>query len=268
MFSKCTCLPVAVFALMGCTFEAWAADPASANACCSTRVPEEISLKDAQIWKTMVRDVVHDQKHVIEFPVHLATKGTHWKPALAVGALAVGLVALDAHDTPYFSRTTGFHEFNEVASSTNTSVAMFLTPAALYTWSAIRHDSYGKQTAFLAGEAIIDAQIITFGMKLISRRARPESIGPNGNYWDTWFDSDPLNGSFPSGHAMTAFALADVYTERYYHRHRWVPFVAYGLAGAVAFSRLPTRAHFPSDIFIGAALGTVVTHYLILHHHD
>src|SRR6185437_10553098 len=156
MFSKCTCLPVAVFALMGCTFEAWAADPASANACCSTRVPEEISLKDAQIWKTMVRDVVHDQKHVIEFPVHLATKGTHWKPALAVGALAVGLVALDAHDTPYFSRTTGFHEFNEVASSTNTSVAMFLTPAALYTWSAIRHDSYGKQTAFLAGEAIID----------------------------------------------------------------------------------------------------------------
>ena len=67
---------------------------------------------------------------------------------------------------------------------------------------------------------------------------------------------------------MTAFALADVYTERYYRRHRWVPFVAYGLAGVVAFSRLSTSAHFPSDIFVGAALGTVVTHYLVLHHRD
>lgn len=268
MFSKRTCVPAAAFALMVCAFEGWAADPADADAGSSNRVPEQISLRDGQIWKTLARDVVHDQKHVITFPVHLITKGTHWKPTLCIGTLAAGLVALDPYDTPYFSRTSSFHGFNRIASGTNTSAAMFLTPVALYAWSAREHDSYGKQTAFLAGEAIIDVQIITFGMKLINRRARPESIGPNGNYWDTWFDSDPLNGSFPSGHAMTAFALADVYTERYYHRHRWVPFVAYALAGAVAFSRLPTNAHFPSDVFVGAALGTVVTHYLVLHHRD
>src|SRR5690242_4036423 len=268
MFSKRTCIPAAAFALMVCACEGWAADPANADAGSSNRLPEQISIRDGQIWKTMAQDVVHDQKHVIEFPVHLTRKGTHWKPTLAIGALAASLVALDPYDTPYFSRTSSFHGFNRIASGTNTSAAMFLTPVAFYAWRAREHDSYGKQTAFLAGEAIIDVQIITFGMKLINRRARPESIGPHGNYWDTWFDADPLHGSFPSGHAMTAFALADVYTERYYHRHRWVPFVAYGLAGAVAFSRLPTNAHFPSDVFVGAALGTVVTHYLVLHHHD
>lgn len=86
--------------MVACAFEAWAADPATEDTCSSARLPEEISIKDARIWKTMVRDVVHDQKHVIEFPVHLGTKGTHWKPTPALGALAVGLVALDPHDTP------------------------------------------------------------------------------------------------------------------------------------------------------------------------
>jgi membrane-associated phospholipid phosphatase len=69
----------------------------------------------------------------------------------------------------------------------------------------------------------------------------------------------------PAVVASFSASLADVFTERY-RQHRWVPWVAYGLASGVGFSRLTLQAHFPSDVFAGAALGTVLTHYLVLHH--
>jgi len=54
-----------------------------------------------------------------------------------------------------------------------------------------------------------------------------------------------------------------VFAERY-RSHRWVPWVAYGLAGVVGLSRLNVQAHFPSDIFLGAALGYSISHFVVL----
>jgi membrane-associated phospholipid phosphatase len=39
---------------------------------------------------------------------------------------------------------------------------------------------------------------------------------------------------------------------------------AYGAAAFLALTRLPAQAHFPSDIFIGAALGYSVSHFVVL----
>jgi membrane-associated phospholipid phosphatase len=141
---------------------------------------------------------------------------------------------------------------------------MALLPASFYVVSAKRSDSYGKQTVFLAAEAVADAQIVTFAMKMIDRRLRPSDVRDD-SYADTWFKAGVLDGkSFPSGHTITAFALADVFTERY-KGHRWVPWVAYGLASAVGFSRLTLQAHFPSDVFAGGVLGVVIPRDLVLH---
>jgi len=35
----------------------------------------------------------------------------------------------------------------------------------------------------------------------------------------------------------------------------------YGFATAVSFSRVPTRAHFPSDVFLGAGRGYTIAKY-------
>lgn len=70
-------------------------------------------------------------------------------------------------------------------------------------------------------------------------------------------------GSFPLGHTVAAFSVATVFAERY-RALRWVPSVAYGLAGVVALSRLNVQAHFPSDIFLGAALGYSISHFVVL----
>ena len=57
--------------------------------------------------------------------------------------------------------------------------------------------------------------------------------------------------SFPSGHSVTAFAIAFVLS-RTYPRYA---FLFYGLAGLVALSRVYLAKHFPSDVVAGAAIG-------------
>ena len=57
--------------------------------------------------------------------------------------------------------------------------------------------------------------------------------------------------SFPSGHSVTAFAMAFVLSRAY---PRWA-FLFYGLAGLIALSRIYLAKHFPSDVVVGAAIG-------------
>jgi membrane-associated phospholipid phosphatase len=66
--------------------------------------------------------------------------------------------------------------------------------------------------------------------------------------------------SFPSGHALMSPSVATVFARRY-RQQRWVPYVTYGLAGVLSFSRVTTGARFPSDVFIAAAWGYAIARY-------
>jgi membrane-associated phospholipid phosphatase len=222
----------------------------------------DVDFATTRTWKHLYEHVIRDQKDVIQFPRKI---GRHWVPFVALTAVTAGLIALDPADTPYFRRTSRFEGFNEVASGLNTGAAMAAIPALFYLTRARASDSYGRRTVFVAAEAMADVQILTFVAKMIDRRIRPSDVAPGGDYADTWFKADVLGGkSFPSGHTITAFALADVFVERY-QGHRWIPWVAYGMATTVGFSRLTLQAHFPADVFAGGALGIVMAHGLVLH---
>lgn len=216
--------------------------------------------------KLFVGDVLHDEERIWKFPwgvVH----GRHWKPALALTLATAGLVELDPHDAPYFRRTTTFSGFNQTFSSLNTGLGEGIFPVGFFLAGHLRKDTYMERTALLAGEALVDAEAVSEVMKNVDRRLRPRQVPPHGNFADTWFDAGGgllINGgSFPSGHAIGAFSMATVIAERY-RRHRWVPWVAYGLAALVGFSRITLQEHFPSDIFAGAALGYAISHYVVL----
>jgi membrane-associated phospholipid phosphatase len=68
----------------------------------------------------------------------------------------------------------------------------------------------------------------------------------------------------PSGHAIAAFSVATVMARRYGKQHKWLPFVAYGLAGVVGFSRMSLSAHYLSDVFVGGALGYGISRFAVL----
>jgi hypothetical protein len=210
---------------------------------------------------------LHDQKDMWLFPLELG-QGHHWLPALFITGGTAVFIATDPQTMPHFRQTTDFHGFNQVFSTTATGAAIAVVPAVFYGVSLLRHDSYDQGSALFAGEAVANDAILMVVIKAISRRARPTEFPVAGPYNDSFFRSTSSffgkGTSFPSGHAMMAFSVATVFARRY-KEHRWVPYLAYAAASAIAFSRVTTGAHFPADVFVGSALGFVIARYDGLH---
>ena len=70
----------------------------------------------------------------------------------------------------------------------------------------------------------------------------------------------PHDSSMPSGHALTAFACSTI-VAMLEPRLRWP---AYGLAAAIAASRVYLGVHYPSDVVAGAAVGAALGAGLVL----
>jgi membrane-associated phospholipid phosphatase len=217
-------------------------------------------------WRTLPRNFLQDQKDIWLFPVQLA-KGRQWIPTLSITGLTAGLIVADPYDIGYFRRTTQFETFNKVFTGSITSAEIAIVPAVFLVVGHFRHNSYAEKTALLAGEAYADSAILDVVLKVTTHRLRPSDIPPSGPFNDTFFNSHVsnagINSSFPSSHASAAFAVATVFAHRYDH-HRWVPWVAYGVASVISFSRVTNQAHFPSDVFLGAALGFTISKFAVL----
>jgi membrane-associated phospholipid phosphatase len=218
-------------------------------------------------WTKLVPNVASDQKQIWTFPTKLG-KRKYWVPAASIVGVTAGLVALDPKTAGYFRRSSSFDGLNNVLTGHATDMGSIVAPLSLYAAGLLRKDSKMQSTALLAGEAIANAEILTTAMKDIDRRLRPADIAPHGDFSDSWFQDNKRylrsNGSFPSGHTIAAFSIATVVARRYGKQHRWIPYVAYGTAAAVGFSRMTLSSHFPSDVFMGAALGYSISRFTVL----
>ena len=167
----------------------------------------------------------------------------------------------------FFRRTSTFHGFNNIFTGNATALGTITAPALLYAAGVVRKDSKMQHTALLAAEAVANAEAVTTVLKDATKRVRPAGFSPRGNYYDSWFESSGSflrgNGSFPSGHTIAAFSVATVVARRY-GNHRWIPYVAYGMAALVGFSRLSLSAHFASDMFAGGAFGYAIARFAVL----
>jgi len=217
-------------------------------------------------WRSLPKDFLHDQKEIWTFPADLA-RGKHWVPTLAIAGGTAVLIATDKHTMPYFRNHQGqLDDVNDVFDAYITTAEVVAVPASLMVAGYVRHDDYQVGTAILCGEAYANSAIIDLAMKAVTRRKRPIDVPPGQPFDDTFFSGgkSPFHGSsFPSGHAAAVFSVATVVAGRY-RNHKWVPWLAYGFATAISFSRVTTAAHFPSDVFLGAALGYTATKYAVL----
>lgn len=97
------------------------------------------------------------------------------------------------------------------------------------------------------------AGLVTLALKESAGRLRPgETADP------ARFEPFSRHDSFPSGHTTMAFSLAaalDAETAT-----PWVPALLYPAATLTAWSRVRDRAHWPSDVVAGAAIGGYVAH--------
>lgn len=217
-------------------------------------------------WRSLPADFLHDQKSIWLFPTQLA-KGRHWVPTLAVVGATAGIIIADPHVMPFFrDHAKNLDDFNDVFDPLITTGEIVAVPVGLMTVGYIRHNSYHVSSALLAADAYADSAVVGLAVKAVTRRERPSDVPPGESFENTFFNGgkSPFHGSsFPSGHAAGAFSVATVVATRY-RNHRWVPWVMYGMATAISFSRVTSMAHFPSDVFLGAALGYTITRYQVL----
>lgn len=234
--------------------------------CFAQSAPADQDTERDVSWKKLVPNVASDQKAIWLSPLKLRDR-KYWIPTAVVLGFTAGLIALDPVEGHYFRNTTAYSGLNRAFSSNATTLGMAIAPLSLYAIGSARKDSKMKGTALLAGEAVADSEILATVMKDSDFRRRPSAIPVNGNFSDTWFEESGKKfqsvGSFPSGHTIAAFSVATVIARRY-RNHRWVPYVAYGGAALVGFSRLTLCAHFTSDVFIGGVLGYSISRFAVL----
>lgn len=103
-----------------------------------------------------------------------------------------------------------------------------------------------------AVETLVAADAVLVGGKVLLGRRRPEVTDDPDQFRPIAFHES--SQSYPSGHATGAFALAAVAVGDFPDQ-RWLPWVAWPAAGAVAASRVVGRKHWVTDVAAGAALG-------------
>ena len=92
-------------------------------------------------------------------------------------------------------------------------------------------------------------------VKHIVRRVRPCKYK---NY--NLLIATPITYSFPSGHALSSFAVAEVLSMSF-HQYK---FIFMGLAFLIAFSRLYLDVHYPTDVIAGIIIGILCSKFIYI----
>jgi membrane-associated phospholipid phosphatase len=221
--------------------------------------PERMQNTSLLPFRDVAADMACQQLRIWTFPKQLRHRNV-LLPTLAVAGITAGLIASDHSVANSFRGTSNFGQFNNVFTSNHTKVGIVAAPLAFYGFGLLRKDRYAQQTAIEAGEALIEAELVAKALKSITQRPGPGGFAPTAYNRGTWFSGQ--SGAFPSSHSATAFAVASVFARRY-SNHKWVPYVAYGSASLVAFSTLTLVGHYPSEVFLGSAIGFSIGNFAI-----
>lgn len=154
-------------------------------------------------------------------------------------------------DERVFTHVAGWH------SELGDTVLPRLSVAASYSrlWIAISAvvgltgDKHSRRAVLEALAAVaLSSAVVNIAAKGVAHRQRPTTAVPNSRALE-----HPSSSSFPSGHSASAAAFSGVMGHR-------LPAIAVPInaaAASVAFSRVYTGVHYPSDVAVGWAMGRI-----------
>jgi membrane-associated phospholipid phosphatase len=192
-------------------------------------------------------DFLDDQKAIWTSPLHVSGGDLKW---LAPAAAGTGILfVFDHRISDAIKPDTSLRGPSNTISNIG-NITPFAVPGTMWFLGAVKHDDHAAETGRLGLEAEANAEVVMTVLKLATQRTRPNLSN---------------NMSFPSGHTMSAFALASVLSSEY-HNKPLVVFGSYGFATAVGFARVGGLNHFPSDVVAGAVIGELIGRYVVHHH--
>ena len=203
--------------------------------------------------RSFLRTFAADQKALWTSPSRISRRDLKWiLPVIAGTAIAIGTDDRLSEQLP---------TPDDPARIAGKRVSYF---GALYTLAGLSGGTYligrvaGKErlrdTGWMSLEALAHTQVVVQGIKLATQRERPPEITERRGFWKG-------GGSFPSGHAASAWAFATVISRQYGDK-KIVPIAVYSLATVVSAARLSARRHYASDILVGGVVGHLIGRYI------
>jgi membrane-associated phospholipid phosphatase len=171
------------------------------------------------------------------------------------GVLGTGvlLYAFDQkiHDWSQEHLTQKSEDWARVGSTFGDGLFLGGLITSLYLGGEVFDEKSLRKTALLGLESWLTAGAVVLGLKAVIGRARPY-IGLGARHFEP-FSFSSGNYSFPSGHAVSAFAVATVVADQ--TDFILADVLAYTLSAWTAISRVHESEHWASDVFLGAAIG-------------
>jgi len=203
--------------------------------------------------------VAQDEVGIITAPLRMKQSDL---PALLIftagtgAALATDVDAMDA---------VGMNPSREHNASRYSDYAGLYAPAAAVTVGffvgSAKHNHHLQETSILAEEAMADSFFLNLGLGYALNRQTPNQGNGKGDFWPHGTKTWPDGQSMPSDHSILVWSFAHVVASEY---NGWATkTVVYSLATSVSAARVIARKHFPSDVFVGGALGYYVGGYVI-----
>ncbi len=206
--------------------------------------------------KNLVTRFAEDQRRLWTSPERIRFSDAEW--LIPAGGFAAALFVTDRDASLRLSRNP--KTINRYNTISNTGAGALIGSASgLWLLGHVRHDSHWSESGFLAGEAVLNSLVMVESLKYSLGRDRPFQGNGSGAFFQG-------GTSFPSEHSAAAWAVAGVLAHEY--PGPLTKLLAYGLAGAVSYSRVRGRQHFPSDVFVGGMMGNLVAQEIYTRHHD
>jgi len=208
-------------------------------------------------FKGLGKEFLLDQEQIWTSPAKIRFSDTQWLVPLS--GITAGLFVTDASFSKHLSN--GPNTISHYKTLSNAGVGALIGGAgSMWLLGHVRHNEHWSETGFLAGEAALNSLVAVESLKYTLRRERPYQGDGTGPFFQRG------GTSFPSEHAAAAWSVAGVIAHEY--PNPLVKIVAYGLASLVDYSRVRSRQHFPSDVFVGSILGNLVAQNVYSRHHD
>ncbi len=147
----------------------------------------------------------------------------------------------------------------------NITTTLFLAPLYL---SYRNHKTEWAKSDEIVTEAIMLTEVILInsGLNLFTRsfKAWPRPYMHSGEISDAERTNHSASGSFYSGHAANSFAIASFLTTTFnakypnHHHTKWMALSSFGVATAVSYYRVKAGKHYPTDVVVGALVGTFI----------
>lgn len=193
----------------------------------------------------------------------------------------VGTIALAPLDKSIAQRLQNPNtQANQFFQNVATDVRVVAVPGSvvigtsLYVVGRLGHWKNVADLGLHGEEAILVGNLVNTAIKYSVGRARPY-VSSDTDPHDFQFMRGYRKGgdyqSFPSGHALAAFAAAAAVSNeasRWWPSSRWyVGTAMYGGATLVAMSRLYNNKHWASDVIMAAGIGTFAGNKVVRYHH-